>query len=245
MKQRLTWVALAAALFCGAAVAQVPAPTATQFQEAKAVEPVAQQTIYFDEQWAPHAKPVTGGFYRKVTGKSAEGYFVVQDFYQDSGKKQIAPAQVMTESGLQSGDNEGIIHGPVVWFDEDGVKTSAALYDKGEFKQSETYFANGKVSTQMTTLPGGADGEKVLQTSTWDENGHQEVEYRHSTRDEQDGTLKAWWPTGKKKLEAVLKGDDPEKWTVQAWDEKGELQPEILSRLMLFVSFQLLDAKTN
>ena len=46
---------------------------------------------YYDADGDVAERPMKGGYYRVLLGRTAEGRAVVQDFYQDSRTKQINP----------------------------------------------------------------------------------------------------------------------------------------------------------
>ena len=53
--------------------------------------PGDEKTYYYDAKGNQSAEPVSGGYYRKILGKTADGRTVVQDYYQDNGQAQMAP----------------------------------------------------------------------------------------------------------------------------------------------------------
>ena len=59
--------------------------------KAVAYTPGDEKTYYYDAKGNQSAEPVSGGYYRKILGKTADGRTVVQDYYQDNGQAQMAP----------------------------------------------------------------------------------------------------------------------------------------------------------
>lgn len=78
--------------------------------------PDAGETFHFDANGQKSAKPVKGGFFRKVVGTTADGRIVVQDFWQDSGKAQTEPYAVAKGAAVDAygivKDSTLVLHDP-------------------------------------------------------------------------------------------------------------------------------------
>ena len=63
-------------------------PSATQH----GINVIEEQIItYFDTQGRPSEQAVKGGFYRQLISKRNHNEYLVQDFYEDGGKKRTDP----------------------------------------------------------------------------------------------------------------------------------------------------------
>ena len=77
----------------------------------------AQENIiaYYDADGDAADRPMKGGYYRVLIGRTADGRAVVQDFYQDSRTKQINPVIIAKDSELKNFSSD-VIEGLVVWY---------------------------------------------------------------------------------------------------------------------------------
>ncbi|WP_051940270.1 hypothetical protein [Stenoxybacter acetivorans] len=96
-------------------------------------EKINQPDLYFDKTGQYSSTPVKCGFYRKVLGKTKDGGWVVQDFYQDSQTKQTDPIVVFHAEGLRDFSND-VIDGLVIWYRPDGSRESSAYFMRGKPK---------------------------------------------------------------------------------------------------------------
>lgn len=118
----------------------------------KVVQPQNQTIVYFDADWKPSKKPAAGGFYRKLYGKTKQGHYIAQDFYQDTQTKQVDPFEVIDEAGLTVSDNSHST-GDVVWYTPAGKKKLAQRFDRGRDTGNTTiYHPNKAVGVRVRPL---------------------------------------------------------------------------------------------
>ena len=231
MKKLLVLTALSAALSIGAAWAQSPAPQAKTFTAAVVSSPEQHATLYFDSEWKVVDKPVDGGYFRKVLGKSANGYYVVQDLYQDSGTKQTEAFEVMTQDGLRSGESVENVHGALTWYTQEGVLDQALQFAHGVFTYGEKYHPNGRVGATVVPVEHNKYRHKI---QLWAEDGSKEDTYVLKS----DGvpTLEVWEAEGRQRIRAEMGGQDINDWVVEYWNEQGQkATPHALRVLLEFV----------
>jgi antitoxin component YwqK of YwqJK toxin-antitoxin module len=131
-----------------------------------------QIIAYFDETFKL-VKPEQARYYRQYLGKTAQGWPIIQDFYQGSNHKFCSPATVKPGVNLQSQDAmpwEGVAF---CWF-ENGQKML-----EGSIKEGKTngylisWHKNGQKSLQGNNKNNELDGHFIL----WNENGQKTGEH--------------------------------------------------------------------
>ena len=142
------------------------------------------------------ATPSLDGYYRKLLGRDKDGRFLVQDFYQNTHKKQTDPFWVKEPLALRSFD--------IIF--TDGAIT--------------TYFENGHISSTSTY----EEGLEVGLSKTFYSNGQQAFEYEIADPEVHSYKIKFWYENGKPAVEgfATYKDDQPT-YDAKAWDEQGQL----------------------
>ena len=78
-----------------------------------------KKVYYFTPKFKLAKRPAKGGFYREILGKTSDGNLVIQDFYQDSGTKQIDPAVILVKNEKNFNSSEAV-DGVVTSYSEDG-----------------------------------------------------------------------------------------------------------------------------
>lgn len=82
--------------------------------------PLREKKVYYFTSKSKLAKrPAKGGFYREILGKTADGNLVIQDFFQDSGTKQIDPA-VISVKNEKNFNSSAVVDGILTFYSEDG-----------------------------------------------------------------------------------------------------------------------------
>lgn len=118
----------------------------------KLVQPQNETIAYFDADWKQVQKPAAGGYYRKLYGKTAQGHYIAQDFYQDSQTKQVDPFETIDEKGLTMGNND-YNTGDIVWYTPEGKKKVAQRFDRGRDTGNTTiYRPNEAVGVRVRPL---------------------------------------------------------------------------------------------
>lgn len=135
-------------------------------------------------------QPAKDGFYRVLLGRNAQGHYLIQDYFQNTGKPQTEPYWVISAEGLT---DFGIdyIHGPLIGYFTNGKPSFKGNMSEGEYKTPfESFYTNGQVANRTSPLAKGysrdeyfydngkkavtfeydADGE-LTKTQAWDKNG--------------------------------------------------------------------------
>lgn len=116
----------------------------------KVVRPQNKTIAYFDANWKLSKTPVVGGYYRKLYGKTVQGHYIAQDFYQDTQTKQVDPFETINEQGLITGDN-CYNTGNIIWYNQAGQKTNLKWYDNGRYTGlSKVYRTDGTLAMSAT-----------------------------------------------------------------------------------------------
>ena len=98
---------------------------------------------YFNVEGAAADSKVANGYYRKMLGKTADGSFVVQDFYSRNDVKQSDPFIIQDERGLKAFNNQ-YTHGEVFLYYANGAKLERSVYEKGHLVSTHTaYYPSG------------------------------------------------------------------------------------------------------
>lgn len=79
--------------------------------------------IYFDQKGKLSKKPDKNGYFRKVLGKTADGKWVLQDFYQNTGAAQVS-AFILKKDGEMTNFDADQTEGIVAHFNPQGEITS-------------------------------------------------------------------------------------------------------------------------
>ncbi|WP_051940267.1 toxin-antitoxin system YwqK family antitoxin [Stenoxybacter acetivorans] len=183
-------------------------------------EKVNQPDLYFDKTGQYRSTPVKDGFYRKVLGKTKDGGWVIQNFYQDSQTKQTDPIVVFHAEGLRDFSND-VIDGLVIWYRPDGSRNSSAYFMRGKPTGSAmTYDEQGRVRI-VDDL--NADGETQILRH------YNEADKLIKQVAEVNGAKEAryWYSNGKPA--AVYTSDK-----LEAWDTDGTVLSDIQSGYLIF-----------
>ena len=127
--------------------------------------------------------PSEGGYFRKLLGRTKEGYYVVQDFYQDSGRKQSDPLIVTHEAALKSFSND-YSDGWVVLYDTEGRLAEQTQYRQGQPNGWAIAYQNGYRVSQGRYQNGKPHGEWTF----WGDEGRR----KEAIIGYQDGRQVSW-----------------------------------------------------
>ena len=164
---------------------------------AEVINSKTQVIAYFDDDFTPRNTPATkGGYYRKVLGETATGWYVIQDYYQQSHKKQTDPFIIKKEQDLKNPDPTSVEGDLIFWF------------------------PNGKKSAEAYYLNDERDGTWTW----WHANGQREAEESYKNN-KLDGIATTWYSNGKKKSEENYLGGKLEGLST-FWNEKGNKESE-------------------
>lgn len=173
---------------------------------------IARPKVYFSADGQYHSTPVPGGYYREILSRAGNGGWVVQDFYQDSGAKQVDPLLLFHPDALRNFGND-VVDGTVVWYRPDGTLSQSATYVRGELEGWLTYYdkqGRGRFSVQyVKNQPSGAQ-------QAFDEQ--ERLVMRVLPFDEQKGRVQEFWHgNGKLAVRWHAKNDK-----MEGWDEHGQ-----------------------
>ena len=116
--------------------------------------PATTAPLYADHDGKPAAKPVSGGYYRKILGNTADGRRVVQDYYQDSDTPQTAPFTLKKDAN-PADFSPAAVDGKIVWYRKDGSIRAIQQYKNGEAVSPLYTYHEGRlaVTTPQPGLP--------------------------------------------------------------------------------------------
>ena len=164
------------------------------------------KTYYFDAKGNKAEKPVQDGYYRKILGKTADGRTVVQDFYQDSDKPQIAPS--ILRQGAAEDDFDGdLSDSTLVNYNRDGSVSAIVPRQDGKATGHPALYHNGVLVIQAPLPEGGSDANDPFTALAAYATTHGRMFYP-------DGTLMAMIPSGDNKDAAT---------TAALWRADGSL----------------------
>ena len=153
------------------------------------------KTYYFDAKGNKAEKPVQDGYYRKILGKTADGRTVVQDFYQDSDKAQIAPS--ILRQGAAEDDFDGdLSDSTLVNYNRDGSVSTIVPRQDGKATGHPALYHNGVLTIQAPLPEGGSDTNDPFTALAAYATTHGRMFYP-------DGTLMAIVPSGDGKKDAA------------------------------------------
>ncbi|KAA8734353.1 hypothetical protein F4V57_05115 [Acinetobacter qingfengensis] len=92
--------------------------------------------------------PASNGFYRVYLARDANGRFLVQDFFQQTNKKQSDPYWVNDIQGLASFEID-YIDGPITGYYSNGNVSFKGTFKNGEFSgQYDNFYPNGRLASR-------------------------------------------------------------------------------------------------
>lgn len=91
------------------------------------------------------ATPVANGYYRQLIKTGSDGRFLVQDFYQNSQKKQTDPFWVKDPRGLTSFDSIFIDGSATAYFESGETKFKVTYKDLKAVGVHLSYYKNGQL----------------------------------------------------------------------------------------------------
>ena len=117
--------------------------------------PLSYPDYYADRYGLPTRRAVSGGYIRKILGKTADGRLVVQDYYQDSGTPQTAPLTLKKDAD-PADFSPTAVDGKIVWYRPDGSIRAIQQYRDGAAVSPLNYYHEGRLAIQKP-LPGQPD----------------------------------------------------------------------------------------
>lgn len=189
--------------------------TAQHYARAPAEQPLPVQTVYFDTNGKAASEPSMGGFYREIFGKTADGRWLVQDFFQDTKLPQTAVLILKNDADVNQFDTS-MLDGRNIWFNASGSLHAVADYANGVRQGAQAFYQNkqlvgavmdkkmlvfhenGKI---LAVLEHDEEDASVLKTTLFRQDGSALVQSR--MRDEQVLSAAAWQPDGKQIRQAA------------------------------------------
>ena len=117
--------------------------------------PLTYPDYYADRYGLPTRRAVSGGYIRKILGKTADGRLVVQDYYQHSGTPQTAPLTLKKDAD-PADFSPAAVDDKIVWYRPDGSIRAIQQYRDGEAVSPLNYYHEGRLAIQKP-LPGQPD----------------------------------------------------------------------------------------
>ncbi len=137
--------------------------------------------------------PVKNGYYRKLLDRDQNGRYLVQDFFQNSHKKQTDPYWIKEVSALKSFDGissdgimvayyeNGNIHKKHHYKNFKKIGKNKYYYQNGQIAFAEDvvndelilqkiWYENGKLAADLKINP--SDNHCIFDSKVWDKNGH-------------------------------------------------------------------------
>lgn len=110
--------------------------------------------------------PVENGYYRKLLGRDQDGRFLLQDFYQNSHKKQTDPFWMIEPQGLNSFDSS-YTDGDVIAYKENGnIDFKFTVKDQEVVGKAFKYYSNNQIAIENEDIDNGITAQTL-----WYENG--------------------------------------------------------------------------
>ena len=163
------------------------------------------KTYYFDAKGNKAEKPVQDGYYRKILGKTADGRTVVQDFYQDSDKPQIAPS-ILRQGAAEDDFSGDLSDSTLVHYNRDGSVSAIVPLQDGKATGHPALYHNGVLTIRAPLPEGGSDANDPFTALAAYATTHGRMFYP-------DGTLMAIVPSG----------DNKDATTAALWRADGSL----------------------
>ena len=116
---------------------------------------------YFTKKWNESAKD-TAFYYRQVYKQGDQ--WIRKDF--------LANDQILKSEGSFLDKEITKRHGTFKWYDDNGILSSTALYEKGKPQHADYFYATGKKKGHIEYLQDGTDEQQA-----WDENGKELQNY--------------------------------------------------------------------
>lgn len=193
---------------------------------AKIASPAQQPLIYFSAVGQYSKTPVAGGYLRKVLGKTAQGGWVAQDFYQDSQRKQTNAFVIFHPDGLRNFDND-VVDGPVIWYRPDGSIQQSTQFTQGKVDGWFVFYDKQGKPRQSDLYK---QGQPANQSKFYDAQGHLQMQQQRNAQGKLEQHF--WYANGKK---AVIATEGSV--INQGWKEDGTaLNREQTERLWLYLT---------
>lgn len=110
--------------------------------------------------------PVKNGYYRKLLDRDQNGRYLVQDFFQDSDKKQTDPYWIKEVSALKSFDGRGADGKVVAYYENGNIHLKHQYKDFQKVGKSDYYYSNGQIAFAEEIV-----NDQLILQKIWYENG--------------------------------------------------------------------------
>lgn len=173
---------------------------------------------FFSRYWIPIDEKMPDGYYRKFIGMEEGNFFLVQDFFTETGRKQSDPVLVSSIYDVKNSGFLKTIKGPYVTWYQNGQKQSEAFYKTigvldGAF---QAWYSNGTSKIKGTYV----NGKKSGSWSEWYENGKLKSQANYE-KGLLNGAFSRWFENGQQQAIGIYnKGLLNGLWII--WNSKGE-----------------------
>lgn len=215
-----------ASLSASAAVASLPLVASTAHQDedfanvpenpddiepadiSKVVAASKEQIVYFNAEGKHVDQRTNGGFFRKVIGQMPDGRVVVQDFYEETGRKQTSPVILKAGADINSFESKGVLDSRVIWYGTDGKVEGIASYQDGKLNYGYSY-VDGVLASATN------DNSSVLFYT-----GSRQPIARFSVLSDGKMNRILYWANGQK-AQDMVSNDEGKIVSLLLWDEGG------------------------
>ena len=135
--------------------------------------------------------PVANGYYRQLIKTGTDGRFLVQDFYQNSQKKQTDPFWVKDPRGLTSFDSIFIDGSATAYFESGETKFKVTYKDLKATGVHFSYYKNGQLKYKNDYTNQG-----ILKQNLWYANGQAAAKLTRDSDDYHIIDVHAWSQQG-------------------------------------------------
>ncbi|EGZ51321.1 hypothetical protein [Neisseria wadsworthii] len=173
-----------------------------------------QVIIYFGKDAEQKPGPSPDGYYRVVKGQTADGRWVVQDFYQNNKAPQTNVFVIKRGGDVNDFDSAmGDSH--LVWFQPDGLVNMQGKYEDGVWQGIGAFYTDNKLSAYIrdfstdkidlvTTYPQGTIKSRIV------------MDFPNQTQ-----THTLYYTDGGGMAKIVFNVQDQKPVSMQAWDKEG------------------------
>lgn len=189
--------------------------TAQTFKTDIQYTPGKKQIIYFDEHGKVQNTLQPQGYFRELLGKTADGRWVAQDFYQDSKVLQTAPFIVPKTGDIRSFDAEGNMDGLHIHFDRAGNLDSIVNMENGKQASPMYLYEKGKLLAQFPI------GEGSRFAAYYEDGKTIAVIFDFPQGMEKEGKMTYFRPDGSAIGEISQKDGKPQ--NIISWNATGEV----------------------
>ncbi|WP_111858234.1 toxin-antitoxin system YwqK family antitoxin [Acinetobacter sp. CFCC 10889] len=110
--------------------------------------------------------PVKNGYYRKLLDRDQNGRYLVQDFFQESDKKQTDPYWIKEVSALKSFDGKATDGIMIAYHENGNIQIKHHYKDFKQIGKNDYYYKNGQIAFADDII-----SDQLILQKIWYENG--------------------------------------------------------------------------